>query len=70
MSFDTIPRAIAALHTLQHGVPMVVPGDPAASRLFTVLSDSSKIMPPDVPLPQADIALIERWIAAGATGLQ
>ena len=61
--FDNIPDAIDAMQ------PLVVPGDPAHSRLVTVLTDSSKPMPPDAPLPQGDIDLITRWIADGAEGM-
>jgi hypothetical protein len=49
------------------GSPLVVPGDPTASRLMTVLHGiEAERMPPDEPLPPDDIALIERWILDGA----
>ena len=42
----------------------VVPGDPLRSRLLYLLrGDETFRMPPDGPLPDPDIALIERWIA-------
>jgi hypothetical protein len=69
MAFDTIAGSKAALQTSQRGQTMVVAGSPQGSRLFTVLIDSNRIMPPDVPLPQADIDLIAKWITDGAQGL-
>lgn len=46
----------------------VIPGDPARSKLMHLLrGDEIWRMPPDQPLPEADIALIERWILEGAT---
>ncbi len=42
-------------------------GDPAGSELLFVLrTTGEKRMPVDGPLPEADIALIEAWIVAGA----
>jgi hypothetical protein len=73
LAFDTLDNARAALMTTQGrrgaNQKMVVPGDSASSRLVTVLDDSQRIMPPDQPLADADIALIARWIDAGAPGL-
>jgi hypothetical protein len=47
--------------------PMVTPFVPAQSRLVHVLRGiGTRRMPPDRPLPEADIALVERWIARGA----
>ena len=68
--FDTIPAATAALHTRQKNQLMVVPGSPEMSFLVTVLRDSKDIMPPDVPLTDADVALITSWIESGAAGFQ
>jgi hypothetical protein len=46
----------------------VIPGDPAESALLSLLNaQGTRRMPPDAPLPQADIDLIAAWIAAGAT---
>jgi hypothetical protein len=48
---------------------LIFPGQPAASPLLHWLRGSAGVpvrMPPDQPLPGADIALIERWIADGA----
>jgi hypothetical protein len=45
----------------------VVPGDPARSKLMYLLrGQDTWRMPPDQPLPEADILLIERWILEGA----
>lgn len=68
--FATIDGSLAAMATNQRGEKMVVPGEPLQSRLVEVLSDGSRIMPPDVPLPDADIALISQWITDGAVGFQ
>jgi hypothetical protein len=47
--------------------PLVTPFDPAQSRLVHMLrAEGVARMPPDRPLPQADIALIEHWILNGA----
>jgi len=47
--------------------PLVTPFDPNASRLVNMLRarDASR-MPPDRPLPEADIELVEQWILNGA----
>jgi hypothetical protein len=45
----------------------VVPGDPSRSKLMYLLrGQDTWRMPPDQPLPEADILLIERWILEGA----
>ena len=69
LAFDTIPSALSALGTSQRGQRLVVKGDAQASRLYTVLVDTSRPMPPDQPLSDADIDLIKRWIDDGAAGL-
>jgi hypothetical protein len=47
--------------------PLVTPYDPAASRLIAVLRGrNAPRMPPDRPLDEADIRLIENWILDGA----
>lgn len=47
--------------------PLVTPFNPTASRVVTMLrADGTKRMPPDRPLAEADIELIERWILLGA----
>ena len=48
--------------------PLVTPYDPDGSRLVNMLrARGAPRMPPDRPLPEADIRLVERWILAGAT---
>ncbi|HEY7376772.1 MAG TPA: hypothetical protein VIF57_31730 [Polyangia bacterium] len=47
--------------------PLVVAFDPSQSRLVNMLrARSAPRMPPDRPLPEADIALVESWILDGA----
>lgn len=47
--------------------PLVTPYDPAGSRLVNVLrARDAPRMPPDRPLPEPDIELVERWILNGA----
>jgi hypothetical protein len=47
--------------------PYVIAGMPDRSQLMFLLhGDEIRVMPPDAPLPAADIALIEQWIADGA----
>ena len=49
------------------GGNFVVPGHPEASQLMHMLrGDNVARMPPDVPLPDGEIALVERWILEGA----
>jgi hypothetical protein len=46
---------------------LVAPGQPERSRLVYLLrGEDLRNMPPDGPLPPADVALIERWILEGA----
>lgn len=44
----------------------VVPGDPASTLMSLLEGDERGRMPPDAPLPAADIELIRIWIEAGA----
>ena len=45
----------------------VFPGNPQDSPVVNLMNAVGSIrMPPDNPLPEADIQLIESWIAAGA----
>jgi hypothetical protein len=47
--------------------PLVTPYDPAGSRLVNMLrARDAPRMPPDRPLPELDIQLVERWILNGA----
>src|SRR5262245_2515020 len=55
-----------ALHGGYRG-SAIVPGNPAQSRMVQAIRRTSDLsMPPGPKLPDAEIALIERWIAAGA----
>lgn len=45
----------------------VIPQNPDSSALVGLLRGAGNLrMPPDFPLPEADIQLIERWITNGA----
>ena len=46
----------------------MVPGDQTSSSalLYLLRGQGSLRMPPDSPLPEADIVLIDDWIKAGA----
>lgn len=69
-AFDTLDAAKASMKKQsENGQKLVVANDPSHSRLVTILSDGNKPMPADAPLPDADIALITSWVAAGAEGL-
>jgi hypothetical protein len=49
------------------GGGFVVPGEADRSKLlFMLRGEEVWTMPPDLPLPEADILLIERWIDEGA----
>ena len=69
LPFDTIPSALDSLTKSSRRGRLVIAGSSQTSRLYTVLVDTSRIMPPDQPLADADIALIQRWIDDGAPGL-
>ena len=48
--------------------PLVTPQNPGQSRLVHLLrARGASRMPPDRPLPEADLRLIERWILEGAS---
>ena len=51
-----------------NGGPVIVPGDPKASRLYRALtySDTNLRMPPAGKIPDDKIAGFSKWIAAGA----
>jgi hypothetical protein len=66
--FDTIDGALASMTKTERGLKLVVKNKPDQSRLYTVLVDSRRVMPPDIPMPTADIELVRAWIANGATG--
>lgn len=44
----------------------VVPGDQTSALLYLLDGDERVRMPPDAPLPEADVALIRTWIVEGA----
>jgi hypothetical protein len=47
--------------------PLVIPFNPAQSRMVNMLhAFGTNRMPPDRPLAEADIALIEQWVLMGA----
>ena len=51
----------------QTGRALVTPYDPDGSRVVNMLrARGAPRMPPDRPLPEADIRLVERWILNGA----
>ncbi len=53
-------------YTLKNGF-YVIPNDSADSSLIYLLNASGSLrMPPDNPLPTADVVLIEKWIDDGA----
>jgi hypothetical protein len=63
-----LPRPSNAPET-RSNVPrqLIIPGNPAQSRVVNMLrAFGAARMPPDRPLAEADIALIEEWILAGA----
>jgi len=48
--------------------PLVTPYDPSQSLIVHMLrAQGAARMPPDRPLPEADIELVEKWILNGAT---
>lgn len=64
-ALDTIEEAKRTFDDLR---PFAPTDDHAESELLFVLrtDDKERRMPIDSPMPDADIALIERWIIAGA----
>jgi len=62
-AFDTVEETIASIEK-QAGSdePLVVAGNPEASLLWEVLVGDAVRMPPDGPIPDKDLALIEEWI--------
>ncbi len=60
-AFDTLAASRKALRQL------VVVGNPSRSRLIDVIT--RKRMPPDSPMDDQDVALLEMWISDGAPGL-
>jgi hypothetical protein len=69
--FDTVEGTRAAMMTTgtgKRGSAKVNPGDPN-SPFMKAITDPNRPMPPDVPLPDSDVALIRQWIVDGAKGL-
>jgi hypothetical protein len=76
LDFSTVANGYTSLLNLKLPVrasqgekarTLVVPFNPDESRLVHMLrARGAPRMPPDRPLPEADIRLIERWILAGA----
>src|ERR1035438_7384224 len=52
------------LDTREHALKVIVPGDPAKSRIALALSytDAKLKMPPSGKLPDADIEALDTWI--------
>jgi hypothetical protein len=70
---DLAEKAAVDLHDREGGYKVltdrhyVSPGHPEDSALIGLMhADGAIRMPPDYPLPEADIQLIERWILDGA----
>ncbi|HTM49539.1 MAG TPA: PSD1 and planctomycete cytochrome C domain-containing protein [Bryobacteraceae bacterium] len=50
--------------------PAIIPGKPEESLMVAALRQTGSLkMPPDGKLPEAEIQVIEKWIAGGAPGL-
>ncbi len=63
-AFDTLAEAKVAIKRLVNKT------NPQRSKLLTVLTaDGEERMPPDAPLAEEDIALIQAWLDAGAPGI-
>lgn len=64
---DSAEAGYASL-VLAQPEPFVRPGDPDGSKLMFLLAGAEvpRTMPPDAPLPGADVDLVLRWICAGA----
>jgi hypothetical protein len=57
----------AAMDRANAARQLIVPGNPAQSRMVNMLrAYGAERMPPDRPLAEADIVLIEKWVLAGA----
>jgi hypothetical protein len=62
VSFGTAPESAQLLLSEQY----VTPGDPNSALMQLLEGRERNRMPPDAPLPDADIELIRRWIVEGA----
>ena len=63
LAFDTLDAARESLRRL--GVRAGRGGE----LLEVIQADGEEQMPPDMPMFEQDVALIQKWIAAGAPGL-
>jgi len=65
---DLADRAIGYNDLTTRGFTRLAdPTDPTSAPVLYLMRGRGSIrMPPDVPLPEADIMLIQNWIAAGA----
>jgi len=63
LAFDTLATARSSLRELG------VTGGRGGELLEVLREDGDERMPPDMPMFEQDVALIEKWIAAGAPGL-
>ena len=63
-----LDRLASMLSGGESGEPAIVPGDPMSSYLIKLIRQEvpGKEMPPEDPLAEDQIRLIEEWIAAGA----
>jgi hypothetical protein len=60
-------RDVGGVHLCRHLRQFINPYNPAQSRLVHLLrAQGAPRMPPDRPLPEVDIQLVERWILDGA----
>jgi hypothetical protein len=71
ISFDDPDEGYRALAGVDCGSgtanDLVVAGDPELSKLMYLLrGEEVYIMPPDVPLPDTEVELVQRWIEGGA----
>lgn len=71
ISFDDPDESYRALAGVACGSgtanDLVVANQPEVSKLMYLLrGDEVAIMPPDVPLPEIEVDLVERWILEGA----
>jgi hypothetical protein len=62
LALDDVDTAYEALL----GAQFVIPGDSVSTLTLLLEGDERRRMPPDAPLPQADIDLVRAWIEAGA----
>jgi hypothetical protein len=60
-------RDVNGVHLCRHLRQFINPYNPSQSRLIHLLrAQDAPRMPPDRPLPEVDIQLVERWILDGA----